>query len=140
MRSKSFEEPTAIGQQVSVGGIGSILHRAGRAVGAPALAHLPSIARGADGRNPDKRRPGRVAATRSVRLWFGASAAADGPEAVRAVDGLAVRRAEGDLGLLAARRAGRGEHLARSRRPRAVSATATATATVATGGIAAAGA
>src|SRR5438045_773602 len=76
-------------------------------------------------------RPRRGA--RAARL----PAAADAREAVRAVDGLVAARLEGDLGLLAAARAGGREHLparavvaaAVAARAAVVAATATATAT-----------
>src|SRR6185503_19745341 len=58
-------------------------------------------------------------------------------EAVRAIDGLAARRAEGDLSLLAAVRARGAEHLARPA-VATVAAAATATAAVAAAGPAAA--
>ena len=50
----------------------------------------------------------------SARAERMGSAAAHAAEAVAAVDGLAARRAERDLGLAAAVRAGGGEHLARA--------------------------
>src|SRR5262245_62518112 len=61
------------------------------------------------------------------------SVAAHAPEAVAAVDGLAARRAEWDLGFLATVRAGGAEHLARA-------AVAIATAAVPACGVAPAGA
>src|SRR6186713_2790240 len=71
--------------------------------------------------------------------------AAHAPEAVAAIDGLAARRAERDLGLAAAVAAGSGEHLARPAVTVATAAAGAVTATaaagaVATGRVAAAGA
>src|ERR1700690_1360356 len=62
--------------------------------------------------------------------------AALGCEAIRAIDGLAARGAEGDLGLLAAARARRGEHLART----AIAAPAAAAVTTAARAVAGAAA
>src|SRR5690348_5270878 len=136
MRSKSFEEPTAIGQQVSVGDgrAGTRLSALGRTRGWGIHPMLHRVAARVGGRGALLRRaePHRMCrtnedraaetATRSCVWCLGSSAAANRAEAVRAIDRLAIGRAEGDLGLLAARRAGRGEHLARARRAGAVAA------------------
>src|SRR5687767_3371967 len=75
---------------------------------------------------------------RAERMGLGAAHA---PEAIAAVDGLAARRAEWDLGLAAAVRAGGCEHLARAAvAVSTATATTVAAATATTGGVAAAGA
>src|SRR6478672_8149541 len=78
---------------------------------------------------------------RTERYWAG-SAAALAAEAVAAVDRLATGRAEGDGSLLAAGRAGRGEHLAGATIVTAATAAAIAAGAtrVAAGAVAAAGA
>ncbi len=87
-------------------------------------------------RRPESR--SRAAISQPGFCDAGASAAALGAEAVRAIDRLAVGRTERDLGFLAAARAGRGEHLAGPAAAAAVATAAAARAAArAAGGIAA---
>src|SRR5215471_15291840 len=67
--------------------------------------------RGRRALHKQERRPRRGASVQPAGR-LAVRAAADRLEALRAVDGLVAARLEGDAGLLAARRAGRREHLA----------------------------